>query len=197
LSSAWFAGFSVDGKVDWIRGIPAYKLPPGETIDSLTITSYGLPGIRPFTITPSYRPVPPVIVTPANEDSVYQNVPEPTQGEEDDFQRLQDSIKVRGFIIGPTAPPANFNEIAFLDTLISYKHQVFALGWIADNGVVTSLDQKLEAARPQIIADRPSAKQILEAFVNELDGLITQSGQITSEAYALLKFNAEYLISKL
>lgn len=85
----------------------------------------------------------------------------------------------------------------FLDTLISYTYQAHSLHWIADSGIVTSLDQKLEAARPQIIADRPSAKNILQSFVNELDALNTQGNQITSEAYALLKFNAQYLISKL
>lgn len=104
---------------------------------------------------------------------------------------------VSGVTVGPADPPDPFVPTAFLDTLISYKHQAFALGWIADDGIVTSLDQKLDAARPAIINDRPSAKQILQAFVLELDGLITQSGKITSEAYALLKFNAEYLISKL
>lgn len=102
---------------------------------------------------------------------------------------------------GMTVVPHVFNEpvmpLAMLDTLVSYKHQAFTLGWIKEEGMVTSLDAKLEAARPQIIADRPSAKQILQSFVLELDGLITQSGQITSEAYALLKFNAQYLISKL
>ncbi|GJQ22127.1 MAG: hypothetical protein HBSIN02_24820 [Bacteroidia bacterium] len=87
--------------------------------------------------------------------------------------------------------------ITFLDTLVSYKHQAFALGWIKEEGIVTSLDAKLEAARPQIIADRPSAKQILESFANELEALNAQGNKITSEAYALLKFNAEYLISKL
>jgi hypothetical protein len=94
-------------------------------------------------------------------------------------------------------PPTTFAPLIFLDTLISYKHQAFALGWIADSGILTSLDQKLEAARPQIMNDRPSVKNILESFVNELEALNTQGNQITSEAYALLKFNAQYLISKL
>jgi len=99
--------------------------------------------------------------------------------------------------IGPKAISTPFTPLVFLDTLISYKHQAFEMGWIREEGIVTSLDAKLEAARPQIINGRPSAKQILESFVNELEALNTQGNQITSEAYALLKFNAEYLISKL
>ena len=90
-----------------------------------------------------------------------------------------------------------FSPLAFLDTLISYKHQAYARGGIKEEGVVTSLDSKLEAARPAIINDRPSAKQILQSFILELDGLITQSDQITHEAFILLKENAQFLISKL
>lgn len=197
LSSAWWAGFSMDGRVDWGSALPEYKLEPGATIDSLIITSHGLPGLRSFVVSPSYNPKLPYEVTPANEDSIRRFVPEPTDEEEAAFQRLLDSIKVRGTTIGPTAPPANFVPLAFLDTLISYKHQAFALGWIMNEGIVTSLDQKLEAAREPIRRDRPAAKQILQAFINEVEALNQQGNQITSEAYALLKFNAEYLISKL
>ncbi|MGH2567074.1 MAG: FIMAH domain-containing protein, partial [Bacteroidota bacterium] len=156
------------------------------------------PGLRSFVISPSYNPMPPVIVTPDNEDSVRMFVPEPTEEEEAAFQRLVDSIKVRGVTIGPTAPPANFVPLAFLDTLISYKHQAFALGWIINKGIITSLDQKLENAKKQLQnKDNKSAKNILQAFVNDIEALNKQSNQITSEAFALLKFNAEFLISKL
>jgi hypothetical protein len=195
--SAWWAGFSLDGRLGWMGADRILYLESGATIDSIVMTSHGIPGLRSFVISPSYNPKLPYEITPANEDSIRRFVPEPTDEEEAAFQRLVDSIKVRGVTIGPTAPPANFIPVTFLDTLISYKHQARLLGWILNDGIVTSLDQKLEAARQQIAKDKPAAKQILQAFVNEVEALNQQGNQLTSEAYALLKFNAEYLISKL
>ncbi|HXG37992.1 MAG TPA: hypothetical protein VNL36_04385 [Bacteroidota bacterium] len=106
--------------------------------------------------------------------------------------------------IGPVVPPEPFISLAFLDTLVSYKHQAFALGWIKNQGIVQSLDAKLENAQAQLQRNnKTAARNILQAFVNEVEALWKQERppyggkQITSEAYALLKFNGEYLISKL
>jgi len=188
----------MDGRLGWFRALPEYKLEPGTTIDSLTLTSYGLPGLRAFTVSPSYNPKLPYEVTPENEDSIRRFVPEPTDEEEQAFQLLLDSIKVKGITIGPTAPPANFVSIIFLDTIMSYKHQAFHLGWIKNQGIVTSLDQKLENAKDLLQkGNTKAARNILGAFVNEVEALNKQGEHITSEAYALLKFNVEYLLEKL
>jgi len=124
---------------------------------------------------------------------------EPPEGEFDYRPGSNDVFynSVKGKTIGPASFPVTFDPIVFVDTLVSYKHQAFALGWIKEEGIVTSLDAKLEAARARIIADRPSAKNVLQSFINELEALNTRGNKITSEAYALLKFNAQYLISKL
>jgi len=136
------------------------------------------------------------MVTPANEDSVRLNAREPSHEEEEVFKRLLDSIKVRGVTIGPTAPPLTFSPLAAIDTLISYKHQALALGWITNRGIANSLDQKLENARKQLERGKnKAAKNILEAFLNEVEA--QKDKHLTSEAYALLKYNAEYLASKL
>jgi hypothetical protein len=194
--SAWFAGFSVRGTVDWIRANKRFELEPGATLDSILMTSRGHPGLRSFVVSPSYDPVPPVIVTPANEDSVRLHVKEPSQEEEAAFKRLEDSIKVRGLTIGPTAPPSTFSPSASIDTLISYKHQAFSFGWITNQGIANSLDQKLDNARKQLKrGNNKAAKNILEAFINEVEA--QKEKHLSSEAYALLKFNAEYLISRL
>jgi hypothetical protein len=137
-----------------------------------------------------------VEITPANEDSVYRNVPEPTEEESKAFLRLEDSIGVRGLTIGPTAPPSTFSPSASIDTLISYKHQAFSFGWITNQGIANSLDQKLDNARKQLKrGNNKAAKNILEAFINEVEA--QKEKHLSSEAYALLKFNAEYLISRL
>ncbi len=109
-----------------------------------------------------------------------------------------------GKTVGPVLPPTPFVALAFLDTLTSYKHQAFALGWIKNRGIVQSLDAKLDNAKRQLQRNnKTAARNILRAFLNEVEALWKGEEhpyggkQITSEAYALLKFNAEYLISKL
>ena len=107
---------------------------------------------------------------------------------------------------------ASFTPSAFVDTLISYKHKAYDLGWIGNQGIINSLDKKLENAQKQIDkGNNKSARNILNAFLNELEALyknhhITEKGGqghgegppfITDEAYALLKYNAEYLIEQL
>jgi hypothetical protein len=106
--------------------------------------------------------------------------------------------------IVPVAPPEPFVATAFLDTLTSYKHQAFALGWIKNQGIVQSLDAKLDNAKRQLQRNNTTAaRNTLQAFLNEVEALWKDEEhpyggkQITSEAYALLKFNAEYLVSKL
>jgi hypothetical protein len=86
--------------------------------------------------------------------------------------------------------------VAWVDTLIAYKHRAYDKGWIDDAGVANSLDQKLENTRKQLDqGNTKAAKNTLAAFVNELEA---QKGKhVSAEAYALLKPNVAYLISKL
>jgi hypothetical protein len=196
FTSAWSADFGIDGFVGWFRAIPDYRLPPGQTLDSIIMTSHGLPGIRRFVVTPSYHPKPAIEITPENEDSVYRNTAEPTAEQDSAELALEESIKMRGYTIGPIAPPINFSPSIWLDTLISYKHQALNLGWITNQGIANSLDSKLGSAKSKLAAgDTTGAKNMLNAFVNEVEA---QNGKhLSGEAYALLKFNAEYLIQRL
>jgi len=124
--------------------------------------------------------------------------------------------------LGPTNPPTPFNGLTFLDTLISYKHQAVTLGWLKskrdgdcdddekpDDGIVGNLDKRLEKAKKELIkGDSVKARKELEKFVKKVERLRKRSEEaenknksdqvdMTSEAYALLKYNAEYLIDRL
>lgn len=103
---------------------------------------------------------------------------------------------VQGKTVGPVAPLEIFEPLSFLDNLISLKEQAYSLGWIDNKGILNSLDQKLEAAKKNIQKGKiKTAKNILNAFINEVEA---QKGKhLSSEAYALLKFNAQYLIENL
>jgi len=134
------------------------------------ITTYYVRGHNPTLHTPPY-----------DEDASFRD-------------KVENSVK--GYTLGPADPPNPFVTSAFVDTLISYKHQAVSLGWIKDPGIATSLDEKLDNARDLLEKkNNKAAKNILQAFVNEVEA--QKDKHLTSEAYALLKFNAEYLISKL
>ncbi len=164
-------------------GVDSLLPRPGQSVNGLVIMSHGLPGVRRCVVKP-YLDV----------DSLYPSVDEVNNPDSlvAKIERDREAVKFRGITIVPTAPPANLIPIAFLDTLTSYKHQASALGWIDSVGVVNSLDQKLTIARRLIERGNiNAARNILNAFINEVEA---QNGHhLTSEAYALLKFNAEYL----
>lgn len=120
-----------------------------------------------------------------------------------DYQALEPNPTAKSLIefslrdFKPPLPPASITPLAMLDTLISYRRQVQALGWILNEGIIASLDQKLDAVRKAIVNDRPSAKQILQAFVNELEALNQQGNQFKQEAYIFLRNYASYIIQRL
>jgi hypothetical protein len=125
----------------------------------------------------------------------YHKVQEYVQFEPDTLRKSLASRALERFT--PPVPPSSTPPLVMLDSLISYKHQCHTLGWILNEGILTSLDQKLDAARKAIVNDRPSAKQILQAFVNEVEALNNQGNQITREAYVFLRYHALYIIERL
>jgi len=113
-----------------------------------------------------------------------------------------------GKTVGPVLPPEPFVPMTFLDTIASYKHQAAALGWVGQEGFLRQLDEKLDQARDQLSKGHiKQARDKVEEFVKKLENEAkkTEKDQdkkndkkwVRSEGYALLKFNAEYLIEKL
>ncbi len=160
---------------------------PGETLSGFTMMSKGVPGIRHCIASPDFDIDILYPMTPDMPDTTYS------------FKQVdldREAVKFRGLTIGPTAPPVNFVALDFLDTIISYKHQAFDLGWIDNQGIVNSLDVKLDNAKQHLEKGQTTpAINDLQAFVNELEA--QKDKHVSSEAYALLKYNAEYLIQKL
>ncbi len=168
-------------------GTRSYAITPGGISRGFELMSKGIPSIRRCVVSPFF-----------DFDSLFSDRRFPNEKDIPNTDSIQSVGKFYGWTVGPVAPPVAFGATDWIDTLSSYKHQSLALGWIKERGITTSLDQKLDNARQQLQqGDNKSAKNILEAFVNEVEALNKQGKQITSEAYALLKFNAEYLISRL
>lgn len=101
-----------------------------------------------------------------------------------------------GKTIGPVPLPKVFNPISFIGTLTSLKEECYSLGWIDNEGILNSLNKKLDNAKKNLEKGNiKTAKNILNAFINEVEA---QKGKhLSPEAYAVLKFNAQYLIDNL
>ena len=88
------------------------------------------------------------------------------------------------------------SDISLIEMLIDDVDESYQNGWIDNQGIANSLNQKLENAKKQL--EKGKAKQainMLNAFLNEVEA--QKDKHLTSEAYALLKYNAEYLIKRL
>ncbi|GJQ22204.1 MAG: hypothetical protein HBSIN02_25590 [Bacteroidia bacterium] len=133
---------------------------------------------------------------------------------------IRNAVNFSGLTIGPTAPPANFIPLAFLDTLLSYTRQSAELGWLGkerdddcdedeqpDDGLILNIEQRLTKAKRELMReDSVKARRELEKLVKKVERIWKRSqeeanrgrkGPMTSEAYALLKYNTEYLIERL
>lgn len=175
----WNSGLSVLGEAGWGSDDVQYRILPGQSLSGFQITSRGIPGLRYFIIEPK--------LIPPSEESDITN---------EQIQEVEDKVAFKGKILGPTAPPADFKPIDFLNTIITMKHEAFNLGWITNQGVEQSLDAKLENAKNKLEqGNTNAAKNILEAFINEVEA--QKDKHLTSEGYGLLKYNVEYLIGRL
>ena len=191
-TGAWGAGLTWDGKARWGSSSRRFRLPSGDELQGFIMTTYGLPTIRDLKVQPRYDPLP----FEEGEDTV-ENVQE--------LLRIRESVAVKGKTIGPTAPPADFKPLEFLDYIIGLKHEAASLGWITNKGIENSLDKKLDNARKKLEqGNTKAAKNILNAFLKEVEaqgckssGKCPKGKHLTPEAYGLLKYNVQYLIGQM
>jgi hypothetical protein len=161
--------------MDWGAKTPAGDVPPGGSLHGFELQSAALPGIakaylRGFVPIPKYYPGAP------------------------DVPRFPDN-SVRVYTVAAVGK-ATMTPPQAIDYIVEQKHQAADLGWISKQGIVVSLDQKLESARQSIQrSNNAAARNVLNAFVNELDA---QKGKsVNDAAYNLLRANADWLLAKL
>ncbi len=98
--------------------------------------------------------------------------------------------------IGPVPIPSEKDVLALLGLLMDQTHEAINLGWVKNAGTANSIQAKLDAAQKALAGNQSNtAGNILNALINEVDA--QSDKQLSSEAVALLKYNTEYLISKL
>jgi hypothetical protein len=101
-----------------------------------------------------------------------------------------------GLTVGPSKPPSPFMPLDFLDTLTNYTTQSRLLGWIKDQTTTDKYSGYFSSAKTSlqqnnIASTRATLQQVLQ------DANVDSTANITSEAYALICYNTEYLLSQL
>lgn len=96
--------------------------------------------------------------------------------------------------LSATDVPEIFSVPEFLDSLFSFNTQAYNLDWIKNENTYNRFSQKLNRVKTKLenVKER-KAKEILREFVQLVRRKYCKR-KITSEALALLKFNAQYLI---
>ena len=126
-----------------------------------------------------------------------------------------------GFTVAPETPPTTHGSVGFADSLNSYLLQSRTLGWftnrpdtskplageLATDSIMTRLTKRLTRVRNALVAnDSATARTELTRFINKVQSLYKETNDgdqapgeivLTSEAYALLKFNAQFLLAKI
>jgi hypothetical protein len=98
--------------------------------------------------------------------------------------------------ITPWAPPSNFSPLIYIDTLISYVNRSRTLGWISTQQIVNKYSSFFASTRTMLLnADIPGARSTLQTVVSEAN--MDSASTLTSEAYAIIRYNTEYLLDKI
>jgi len=177
----WMRDWPVAG---WeVAGLQSLKhsLPPGNSQEGVLIHAWGLPAIVRFYIQ-GYRPDPDF----DNDWSTYK------ERSQSDF--LSNSFV--GTTVGPVDPPDTLFPFELLDTLSSYTTQSRTLGWITSQTVADKYLAYFSTAKSQLQQNNAAgARTTLQSVLHDVN--VDSSSTLTSEAYALLRYNTEYLLSQL
>lgn len=101
-----------------------------------------------------------------------------------------------GKTIGPADPPSPFDPQDYLDTLTAYTTHSRSLGWIKDQATANKYSGYFTSAKTSLEQNNTAAaRSVLEQVLQQVD--IDSTNSLTSEAYALIRYNTEYLLTQL
>ena len=165
--------------ISWLSDGFNNMLKPGNELTGFSLVSSGLPEIVPF------------------RSRGWAEMPWYPEGEVPPLPPGYDPKEdwFKGSTLGPKPLPVGVAPVTLIDQLIQLVKTSTELGWINVNGISISLwFAKLEKAKARVLAnDNLGAIKNLTAFVNEVDA--QKDKHLSQEAWGVLKFNAEYIIS--
>src|SRR3990172_2712483 len=98
--------------------------------------------------------------------------------------------------VGPRDPTYPFDTLVFVDTLLSYVTESHSLNWINSESIADKYTSYFILARTQLESNNVSVARLkLQQVLTDVD--VDSSSSLTSEAYALLRYNTEYLLDHL
>jgi hypothetical protein len=189
--------FAIDRLVDTVKFNSTRKFWKGyrpwlPVIEWWCSGSYGINYIRPGETEPSFSFT---TVTPSLPKILkfYSfGLNEGVSNDRDDS--LDNSF--RGLTIGPSHPPKPFIPLRFLDTLSGYINRSRSFGWIKDQPIANKYLDYFESAKNKLQNNNiGSARTTLQQILQDVN--VDSTANLTSEAYALIRYNTEYLLEKL
>ncbi len=179
-ANGWDVGVSTvpAQRVTWAGSDSNYFVFPGTTLSGFSIVSGGLPSVKDYFAT-GWVEAPVVDVEP---DSIEGG--------------LFPENSFHGITVGPNPLPSLLVPLDFLDTLSSLVSQSRSLGWITNQSIADKYASLFARARSDVEQFEPKvATTRLDTVLQQVN--VDSSSSITSEAYALIRFNTEYLKAKL
>jgi hypothetical protein len=146
------------------------KIAPGGNDISFTLLSNNLPSIEKFYL-------------------------QGYNGDSNDFNNLRNNSK-SGYTVVPTVIFDTLNTQSYLDTLINYCIKSFKLNWIINQNTTDKYDSLFNAAKTQLQQNNNNVvRTTLQTVLQQVN--IDSTNNLTSEAYALLRYNTEYLLEQI
>ncbi|AFH50500.1 Hypothetical protein IALB_2797 [Ignavibacterium album JCM 16511] len=159
-----------------------YLIWPGETLTGFQFFSKDLPTISLYT-SQAENQIPSTEFLTNEEAMTLYNL-----------NRTQNMVW--GKTIAPKELESSIGVENLLDTLINYSSQSLQLGWIKNQPTADKYDSLFNAAKAQLQQNNNNAaRTTLQTVLQQVD--IDSTDNLTSEAYALIKYNTEYLIEKI
>ncbi len=143
-------------------------------------------------------------------------------GSPQDYHRVQNHLSAEPYptarnliaralrLFRPPNPSATMSISVLLDTLVSYKHQVAALGWLGDKNFVKELDNHLDNAKRHLTRrDSLNTAQQVRLFQEKVHrehertkqkqqrGVPRDPRFVTIEAWKFLYHHAGYILQRL
>jgi hypothetical protein len=176
----WDVGTSMipSQRVTWTSSDSVYDIFPGGSLGGFSVISRGLPSIKEFYVR-GYVDVPAVSAEP---DSVVGG--------------LFPENSFHGTTIGPNTSSHPFRPFSFIDSLNSYVSRSRSLNWITTQAAADKYTNYFRTTRSQLqSANISGALSTLQAVL--ISANADSTSLLTSEAYALIRYNSQYLITQL
>ncbi len=161
------------------------KISPGTYIKDIVMMSKALPGIRLVTVQPFFDPA-----------DYFKRINDSATASHREIDSIRYGVRFTGWTIGTIAPPMNFEPLVWIDTLLSFTNRSIIYGWITTEQIAEKYIGYFNNAKTNLQQNNIRAtRDTLNNVLRDVD--IDSSSTLTSEAYALIRYNTEYLLAQL